>query len=79
MVRKLMAHYNEVSAVRIERCTSHVLRHTFCTKCISTGMDVKSAQYLVGHSDASITLNLYTDKVMNKICESVELLEKCCN
>ena len=79
VVRKLMAHYNKVSAVRIDRCTPHVLRHTFCTKCISTGMDVKSAQYLMGHSDASITLNRYTDKVMDKIYESVELLEKRCN
>ena len=79
VVRKLMAHYNEVSTVRIDRCTPHVLRHTFCTKCVSSGMDVKSAQYLMGHSDARTTLNIYTDNVMDKVYESMELLEKRCN
>ena len=42
-------------------------------------MDVKSAQYLMGHSDARTTLNIYTDKVMDKVYQSMELLEKCCN
>jgi site-specific recombinase XerD len=75
VMRKLMAHYNEVSAVKIERCTPHVLRHTFCTKCVATGMDVKSAQYLMGHADAAMTLNIYTDNVMDKVHQSMELLE----
>ena len=79
VVRKLMVHYNEVSAVKINRCTPHVLRHTFCTKCVSSDMDVKSAQYLMGHSDARTTLNIYTDNVMDKVYESMELLEKRCN
>ena len=79
VVRKLMVHYNEVSAVKINRCTPHVLRHTFCTKCVSSDMDAKSAQYLMGHSDARTTLNIYTDNVMDKVYESMELLEKRCN
>ena len=76
---KLLVHYNEVSAVKIDRCTPHVLRHTFCTKCVSSDMDVKSAQYLMGYSDARTTLNIYTDNVMDKVYESMELLEKRCN
>lgn len=79
VVRKLMVHYNEVSAVKINRRTPHVLRHTFCTKRVSSDMDVKSAQYLMGHSDARTTLNIYTDNVMDKVYESMELLEKRCN
>lgn len=59
--------------------SAHVLRHIFCAKSISAGMDVKFAQYLMGHSDASITRDLYADTDMDKICESVELLEKRCN
>ena len=42
-------------------------------------MDVKSAQYLMGHSDVRTTLNIYTDNVMDKVYESMELLEKRCN
>ena len=40
--------------------TPHVLRHTFCTTYANNGMDIKNLQYLMGHSDAGITLNVYT-------------------
>lgn len=37
----------------------HALRHTFATRCIETGMDVKSLSEILGHSNPSITLNTY--------------------
>lgn len=40
--------------------TPHVLRHTFCTNMQRKGIDVKSLQYLMGHSSASVTLDVYT-------------------
>ena len=40
--------------------TPHVLRHTFCTNMANAGMDIKSLQYLMGHSDAGVTMNVYT-------------------
>ena len=40
--------------------TPHVLRHTFCTNMAHAGMDLKNLQYLMGHADASITMNVYT-------------------
>lgn len=40
--------------------TPHVFRHTFCTNMANAGMDIKSLQYLMGHSDAGITMNVYT-------------------
>ena len=40
--------------------TPHVFRHTFCTNMANAGMDLKSLQYLMGHSDAGITMNVYT-------------------
>ena len=78
-VRKLIIRYNEVSDLKIERCTPHVLRHTFCTKCVAAGMDVKSVQYLMGHSDASTTLNVYTDNVFENVVSNMEMLESGCN
>lgn len=39
--------------------TPHVLRHTFCTNMANAGMDIKSLQYLMGHSDAGVTMNVY--------------------
>lgn len=37
----------------------HTLRHTFATRCISYGMDMKSLSEILGHSSVSITLNTY--------------------
>ncbi len=40
--------------------TPHVYRHTFCTNMANAGMDIKKLQYLMGHSDVSVTMNVYT-------------------
>lgn len=56
--------------------TPHVFRHTFCTNMANAGMDIKSLQYLMGHSDAAITMNVYShvsyahaEESMQKILE----------
>ena len=40
--------------------TPHVFRHTFCTNMANAGMDIKMLQYIMGHSDAGVTMNVYT-------------------
>ena len=40
--------------------TPHTLRHTFCTNMANAGLDLKSLQYLMGHSDTRVTLEVYT-------------------
>lgn len=37
----------------------HVMRHTFCTRLANAGMNPKALQYVMGHSNITITLNLY--------------------
>jgi len=37
----------------------HALRHTFATRCIERGVDIKSLSEILGHADAAITLNTY--------------------
>ena len=37
----------------------HALRHTFATRCIEVGVDVKSLSEILGHGNVSITLNTY--------------------
>lgn len=72
MFSSIMKRYNEKSDIKIERCTPHTLRHTFCTKCIASGADIKTVQYLMGHSDAGTTLNIYTDAVGENVTESMK-------
>lgn len=40
--------------------TPHILRHTYATKLYYSGIDVKTAQYLLGHATLQITLDIYT-------------------
>lgn len=40
--------------------TPHVCRHTFCSNMASSGMSPKTLQYIMGHSEIGITLNVYT-------------------
>ena len=39
--------------------TFHSLRHTFATRAIRAGVDVRSVASILGHSDVSVTLNFY--------------------
>ena len=52
----------------------HTLRHTFATKCINVGMDVKSLSEILGHANVTVTLNTYVhssfatkNKYINKL------------
>ena len=38
----------------------HVCRHTYCSNMAKSGMNPKALQYLMGHSEISVTLNTYT-------------------
>ena len=54
------------------RYTDHVLRHTFCTNVQQAGLDVKSLQYLMGHSNASVTLDVYTHSSFESVERAFE-------
>jgi integrase len=55
-----MKKYRRTRNEPLPTITPHVLRHTFCTNMANAGMDLKSLQYLMGHSDAGVTMNVYT-------------------
>ncbi len=68
--------YNSIYKVQMPKITPHVCRHTFCTNMAKSGMNPKTLQYIMGHSDIGVTLNTYTHvqyedakKEMNEIFE----------
>ena len=52
--------YNSIYRMQMPKVTPHVCRHTFCSNMAKSGMNPKTLQYLMGHSDISVTLNTYT-------------------
>lgn len=54
-----MKKYRRTRTEPLPTITPHVLRHTFCTSMANAGMDLKSLQYLMGHADAGVTMNVY--------------------
>lgn len=58
-MRKMQTKVNQALGPSFPRVTPHVLRHTFCTNMQRLGVDVKSLQYLMGHSKADVTLDVY--------------------
>ncbi len=67
MQRKLVKQYPGFPPV-----SPHVLRHTFCTNMQRAGIDVKSLQYLMGHSNVSVTLDIYTHTNYESVEEAFE-------
>ena len=52
--------YNGIYKLQLPNITAHVCRHTFCSKMAKSGMNPKTLQYIMGHSDISVTMNTYT-------------------
>ncbi len=64
--------YIKLHKVSMPKVTPHICRHTYCTHLSSVGMQVKELQYLMGHSDANVTLNTYTHVDLDNVRRQVE-------
>ena len=69
--------YNKIYKIQMPKVTPHVCRHTFCSNMAKSGMNPKTLQYIMGHSDIGVTLNTYTHvqyedakKEMDDICKT---------
>ena len=54
----------------------HVLRHTFATRLVESGVNVKVIQETLGHSDVATTLNIYTDATEDLKRREFEMFEQ---
>lgn len=50
--------------ISVRRLNFHSLRHTFATRALESGMDVKTLAEIMGHANASITLNIYAHSMI---------------
>jgi len=55
-----LAKHNRIYKEQLPKITPHVCGHTYCSNMAKSGMNPKTLQYLMGHSDIGVTLNTYT-------------------
>lgn len=66
--------YNRTYRIQLPKITPHVCRHTYCSNMAKSGMNPKVLQYLMGHSDISVTLNTYTHLKLEDAKEEMDKL-----
>lgn len=67
--------YNKIYRVQLPKITPHVCRHTFCTNMAKRGISVETLKYLMGHTDISVTLNVYTHLKLEDAEKEIKRLE----
>ena len=74
--RKLQRRLKEYTEeCRIQAVHFHTLRHTFATRCIQAGFDVKTLSEILGHSSVHITLNQYVHPNLEQKRENMSRLK----
>ena len=58
----------------LEHYTFHALRHTFATRCVEAGFDVKSLSEILGHANVSTTLAIYVHPTLEQKRAQMERL-----
>ena len=67
-------YHNILDEYNIPSVNYHTLRHTFATRCIEVGVDVKTLSEILGHANVSITLNTYVHSSMELKRQQLEKL-----
>lgn len=60
----------------IQSANFHALRHTFATRCIELGFDVKSLSEILGHATVNITMNRYVHPSMELKKQNMQRLSE---
>ena len=72
----MVGRYNDIYRVQMPNITLHVCRHTYCSNMAKSGMNPKTLQYLMGHSDISVTMNVYTHIGFDDAEEELKRMEE---
>ncbi len=70
------AHNNLLKDSNLRHIPFHALRHTFATRQIELGVDVRTLSELLGHADVSITLNRYCHSTTESKIEAMSKMDK---
>lgn len=75
MFGRLVKKYNKSHEEALPKTTTpHAMRHTFCTRLANAGMNPKALQYIMGHSNITMTLNYYAHATFDSARAEMERL-----
>lgn len=60
----------------IDHITAHMLRHTYASLLYEAGVDLKSAQRFLGHSDVETTMEIYTHLTKKKETQAIDAINQ---
>ena len=72
----MVKRYNEIYRVQMPNITPHICRHTYCSNMAKSGMNPKTLQYLMGHSEIGVTLNTYTHLGLEDATDELKRMEE---
>ena len=72
--QRIITDYKKIHPEFSTRVTPHTLRHTFCSNLINNDANIKSVQYLMGHSKSNVTLDIYTHVDAENVRETIKKL-----
>lgn len=58
-INEVVAAYNDSRKDKLPKISCHIMRHTFCTRMAELGINPKSLQYIMGHSNYKTTADIY--------------------
>lgn len=67
-----------LKAARVEKANFHTLRHTFSTRALELGFDIKTLSEILGHANAAITLKKYAHSLDEHKRKSMEMFSQLC-
>ncbi len=75
--RLMEYHFKKITKkLGIEGANFHCLRHTFATRCVEAGFDIKTLSVILGHSSIQITMNKYVHPTLDMKRENMKKLER---
>lgn len=71
---KKRAEKEQREAVLMPSISAHTLRHTGCTRMAEAGIDIKTLQYIMGHSSINVTMNVYNHVKQERAISEIQKL-----
>lgn len=74
--RVLTYHFHQLrKKARLENIHFHQLRHTFATRCLEAKVGITSVSALLGHASTKMTLDVYSDSMLEERVTAVYAIE----